>query len=110
MKFILLTLACFFGQAFGQGVSVTDDLLRSQEDLSLSHEFFEVSLFLNRDETSAYMYRIQREVIKSHLNSYEFIKTTALDALEEIEAVERTELNEECLDDLLNRWRLQYTR
>lgn len=109
MKLILLAVFCLARVSEGT-TTVTEDLLTAQEDLSHSHEFFEVSLFLNRDETSAYMYRIQREVIRSHLNSYEFIKTTALDAREEIDAIERTELNEECLDDLINRWSLQYTR
>jgi hypothetical protein len=110
MKFLVAVLS-FVGFVAGQeGQTVTEGLLASQDDLGHSHLFFEVSLFQNRDETSAYMYRIQREVIKSHMNSYEFIKTTALEARDEIEAIERTELNEQCLDDVINRWTLQYTR
>ena len=100
----------FYLLAFASSQSVTEELVAIQDDLGLSHTFFEVSLFLNRDETLAYMYRIQREVIKAHLNSYAFIKTTALDARDEIEAIKRTELNELCLDAVLNRWSLQYTR
>jgi hypothetical protein len=72
---------------------MTEGLLKAQEDLILSHNFFEIFLYLNRDETSAYLYRINREVVKAHL-----------------EAIERTELNEQCIDNVINRWHLQFTR
>lgn len=93
-----------------EGSSVTNGLIAAQRDLTLSHNFFEVSLYLNRDETSAYLYRINREVIKSHISSYAFIKTLAFEARDEIEAIEKTELNEQCIDGVLSRWGLQYTR
>ena len=106
----LFLVIFFFLLAFVSSQTVTEKLIATQDDLELSHTFFEVSLISNRDETSAYMYRIKREVIKAHLNSYAFIKTTALDARDEIEAIKRTVLNEQCLDAVLNRWNLQYTR
>lgn len=108
--FLVVTLGWIAVIAAQENSTVTQGLLATQEDLTLSHRFFEVSLYLNRDETSAYLYRINREIIKSHINSYAFIKTLAFEARDEIEAIEKTELNEQCIDNVLNRWNLQYTR
>jgi hypothetical protein len=111
MKLFLVKFLGFITAVVAQqNFTTTEELVAAQVDLTLSHRFFETSLFLNRDETSAYLYRINREVIKSHINSYAFIKTLAFEARDEIEAIEVTELNDQCIDDVLNRWRLQYTR
>lgn len=111
MKFVSGIFFSLIGFVFTQeSPTVTEGLLKAQTELTLSHRFFEVTLYLNRDETSAYLYRINREVIKSHINSYGFIKNLAFETRDEIDRIERTELNEQCIDDVINRWELQFTR
>lgn len=108
-----LTLAIFLSFAvavFGQGGTVTDGFLAAQADLSLGHEFFETTLFLNRGQISAYLYRINREIIDSHINTYAFIKNLGLETLAEFETLQSTPENEECLNNVLRRWDLQVTR
>lgn len=92
VKLIFCVCFCASATSAQETPSVTEGLLSAQRDLRLSHRFFETSFYLNRDETSAYMYRINREVVKSHIDSYEFIKTLAFEAREEIDAIEITEL------------------
>lgn len=76
--------------------TVTEGLLRAQAELALGHEFFETAFFLNRGQVSAYLYRINREIIDSHIDTYEFIKLTGIAAREELDALEVTDLNREC--------------
>lgn len=93
-----------------QGPSVTDGLLAAQADLALSHRFFEQTVFLNRNQVSAYLYRINREIITSHIDTYAFIKDTGLDTIAEIEALETDATQEACVENVLNRWNLQKLR
>lgn len=96
---------------FGQdGPTVTEGLLAAQADLALAHRFFEQAVALNRNQISAYLYRINREIIDSHINTYAFIKDLGLDTLAEIEALETTEEQEACVNNILNRWNLQKLR
>lgn len=107
-----LTFGLFlaFVAAVSAQTTVTEDFLAAQADLALGHEFFETTLFLNRGQISAYLYRINREIIDSHINTYAFIKNLGLETLEEVEAIPRTPANEQCLDNIINRWDLQITR
>lgn len=108
-----LTLAIILSCAvavFGQDGTVTEGFLSAQADLSLGHEFFESTLFLNRGQISAYLYRINREIIDSHINTYAFIKNLGLETRAEFEALESTTESEECLNNVLRRWDLQVTR
>lgn len=108
-----LTLAIFLTCAvavYGQGPTVTDELLAAQSDLALGHEFFETTLFLNRGQISAYLYRINREIIDSHINTYAFIKLLAYSTRDEFDLIESNEFNEECLNTVRNRWELQINR
>lgn len=103
---LFLTLV---GAALAQ-TTVTEDFLAAQADLALGHEFFETTLFLNRGQISAYLYRINREIIDSHINTYAFIKNLGLETIEEFDAIPVTENNRECLENVRNRWDLQTVR
>lgn len=108
MKLFLGICVIFFAGAYAQ--TVTDEFLTAQTDLSTGHEFFETAIFINRGQVSAYLYRINREIITSHIDTYAFIKNYGLQAKADLEALERTEQNEVCLNNILNRWDLQVTR
>lgn len=110
MKLILAVFFTLVASAFTQGPTVTDVFLTQQADLALTHEFFEMAIFLNRGQVSSYLYRINREIIESHINTYAFIKTRGLEAEAELDAIEVTENNEECLNNIKNRWSLQVAR
>lgn len=106
-----LTLGIFLTLVAGAlSQTVTDGLLSAQADLALGHEFFETAFFLNRGQVSSYLYRINREIIDSHINTYEFIKTLGLETSAEIEAIEVNDQNRECVNSVQARWGLQMTR
>lgn len=108
MKFSLGVLLTFAVAVYGQ--TVTEGLLSAQADLALGHEFFETTLFLNRGQISAYLYRINREIIDSHINTYAFIKNLGIETRTEFEAIPSTPENTDCLNNILNRWDLQVVR
>lgn len=89
---------------------VTQDLQRAQEDLQLTHSFVEESIFLNRGQVSTYLDRINRQILDSHIDTYEFIKTIGNNVTAEIQGIEVTDFNEECINFLQNRWDLQIRR
>ena len=90
--------------------TVTDGLLAAQADLAIAHRFMEQTIFLNRVQVSSYLYRINRAIIDSHINTYGFIKTLGLDTLEEIENFDATAEQQQCVDNVLERWSLQKLR
>lgn len=108
MKLTFGLFLAFVAAASAQ--TVTEQFLASQADLALGHEFFETTLFLNRGQISAYLYRINREIIDSHINTYAFIKNLGLETREEFEAIPVTDANRQCLENVINRWDLQITR
>lgn len=93
-----------------QDATITDGLLEAQADLSLGHEFFETTLFLNRGQISAYMYRINNELITSHIDAYADMKTKVLETDEIFDGFEVNQQNEQCLNSVRTRWNLQVTR
>lgn len=111
MKILLAVVLPFFACATAQiDETLTRGLLDSQADLALGHEFFETAMFLNRGQISAYMYRINRELIDSHINAYSTMKTQILAINEELDSMDVTEGNEVCLNSVRNRFDLQVTR
>lgn len=110
MKLALVVLLTLAVSASAQGPTVTEGFLAAQADLSLGHEFFETTIFLNRGQVSAYLYRINREIIDSHINTYEFIKLLGIATNEEFDALEVLPENEECLNNIRRRWDIQITR
>lgn len=89
-------------------VTVTEGLLEAQADLSLTHEFFEQFLFVNRGQISAYMYLIQRPVITSHMDAYANIRNSFDEAEAALDALNPTDNT--CLEAVRNRVGLQRTR
>jgi hypothetical protein len=111
-----VTLGLFLSLAVlainAQGPTVTEGLLAAQEDLALSHRFFEQTVFANRNLVSTYLYRINREIIDSHIDTYAFIKETGRSTLDSIEAKipESSEEEVVCVNRIINRWNLQKLR
>lgn len=110
MKLLLGVLLTFAVAVYGQDGTVTDGLLSAQDDLALGHEFFETLLYINRGQVSSYLQLINREIIESHINTYQYVKELGLNTLAEFERIERTVQNTQCLDSILNRWDLQTIR
>lgn len=106
---ILVLIAATF-VATQETETTTEGLLRSQADLTLGHEFFETTLFINRGQISAYMNRINSELISSHIDAYAHMKGQILETNEALDAFEVTPQSEECLNSVRNRWGLQVTR
>jgi hypothetical protein len=104
---LFLTLAV---AASAQGPTVTDGLLAAQEELATANKFFEQTVFLNRNQVSSYLYRINREIIDSHINTYSSIKTLGLDTLAAIEEFEADDYQRGCIENVLERWNLQKLR
>lgn len=89
---------------------ITQQMLAGQADLSLGHRFFETAIYMNRAQISAYLYRINREIINSHIDTYAYIKNLGLDTRAEIEGFETDDDSQACIDGVLNRWDLQINR
>lgn len=108
MKWI--AVACLFAAVVTaqEDVTVTEGLLEAQADLSLTHEFFEQFLFVNRGQISAYMYQIQRPIITSHMDAYANIRTSFDEAETALDAMSPTDAP--CLDGVRTRVGLQRTR
>lgn len=104
---LILTLAV---AASAQGPTVTEGLLAAQAELATSHHFFEQTVFLSRNQVSSYLYRINREIIDSHINTYGLVKNIGLDTLAEIDGFETNEAERACIDNILERWNLQKLR
>lgn len=109
MKFTLAVFVIFVAGALSQ-TTVTEDLLTAQADLALGHEFFETAFFINRGQVSSYLYRVNREIITSHIDTYSIIKNTGIAALAELNALETTPDNQACVNSIISRWELQVTR
>jgi hypothetical protein len=111
MKLLVgIVLACAVG-AFAQNGQMTEGLVRTQAELSLTHEFFETLMAINRGQLSSYIYRIGRIVISSHMDTYEFILTRGQAARAEMEGVPVANPAEQmCIDNGLRRFDLQKQR
>lgn len=111
MKLLLIFVFTFVTIALSQDdQTVTSDLLAAQTDLSLGHRFFETSLAENRAEVSKYISTINQALLDEHISSYESMKNLSIETHEGINLIEVNERNEECLDNVRNRWNLQITR
>lgn len=110
MKLTLAVLLTLVVATLAQHDTVTEGLLAAQADLALGHEFFETTLFLNRGQISAYLYRINREIIDSHINTYFNVKMLGLRTQAEFLEIPVTPESEQCLDGVRRRWDLQTVR
>jgi len=109
MKLIVGILLVF--AVGGSYADLSDDLLATQADLALTHEFFETIMAINRGQLSSYIYRIGRVIIDSHMDTYEFIYVRGNAARVRIEAlVPQNPDQEACVARFLNRFELQKQR
>lgn len=108
MSFKLLAILILAALAAAQEVprTVTDGLRDSQADLALGHEFFETTLFINRGQISAYIYRINRELIDSHIAAYGNMKEHILATNDALDVFEPSE----CMTAVRQRWEFQINR
>jgi hypothetical protein len=82
-----------------------------QGELGLTHEFFETLMGLNRGQLSAYIYRVTRAVLDSHMDTYEFIFVNGGEARDHINSLTPSNPGEEeCLDTWIRRFELQKQR
>lgn len=112
MKFVVgILLACFAIGGNAQNGALIEGLMSAQADLALTHEFFETLMAINRGQLSAYIYRVTRVVLESHLDTYEFIFTNGAAAREEFETLSPGNPGEAaCLERFRNRFELQKLR
>lgn len=111
MKLLISFVLALFLSVFSIDASnVTERLLASQEDLTLSHSFFEKALAENRADVSKYIFEINRAVLDSHMETYEIIKNLAIATRRETDSIAVNERNEKCLKNVRNRWNLQVKR
>lgn len=109
MKFLLVALIFTLGycQETRPDLSVTDDLLAAQEQLTIGHEFSEVFLVENRQRLSDYVERIERFALDHFLNSYAEIRGIADETEELMNAFVEPSV---CKDTIRARWALQVAR
>jgi hypothetical protein len=108
MKLITGLLVCAF--ALG-AYSQQETVMSVQEELGLTHRFFETLMGLNRGTLSSYIYRLSRAALNSHLDTYEFIYVNGAEARETINSLEpQNPAQEACIDQWRNRFELQKQR
>ncbi|XP_070490159.1 uncharacterized protein [Chironomus tepperi] len=106
----LVTGLLVFALALG-AYSQEETLLTVQDELGLTHRFFETIMGINRGQLSAYIYRMTRIVMDSYLNTYEFIYVNGAEAREHIASlVPENPGQQECLDTWTRRFELQKQR
>lgn len=87
--------------------TVTDDLLASQAELTIGHEFTEILLVQNRDRVSNYLQSMEISILDSYMDAYASIKTRAVQTREDM--LENSEPST-CRDAVRARYELQITR
>lgn len=86
--------------------TTTDNLLKAQDELSLTHEFAEILLSTSRGQLSTSLSRMVGELIKSFMDNYGFMKEIADETNEIFQNME----SGFCADRFKNRWNLQSLR
>ncbi|CAO1301366.1 unnamed protein product [Diamesa hyperborea] len=108
MKFLAIFLVAFVCCSANAQLNETtsDNLLKAQDELSLTHEFAEFVLSSSRDQLSATINRMIGELIQSFLDSYDSMKVIADETNEIFENLE----SGFCAERFRNRWNLQRMR
>ena len=88
-------------------IPVTEQLVGSQAELSIGHEFAELFLVQNRQRLSDYLERIELVVLDQFMGAYAQIKNKGIDTRQAM--AEFTEPSN-CKDAVRARWELQVTR
>jgi hypothetical protein len=108
MKLITGLLICAF--ALG-AYSQEDTFMSVQDELGLTHRFFETLMGLNRGQLSSYIYRVTRAVLNSHFETYEFIFINGAEARDHINSLQPQNPGQEaCIETWRNRFELQKLR
>lgn len=104
LAFILL-----FSLAQSQDVprTVTEDLVDSQGQLTIGHEFAEIFLVENRQLLSDYLERIEIFVLDHFMDAYAAIKNRGIETRAAMDEFVEPSF---CKDNVRNRWELQVTR
>ncbi|CRK93106.1 CLUMA_CG006552, isoform A [Clunio marinus] len=106
--FVYFTFLATLTQALG---TTTNDLLRSQEELTIGHEFFEMNVVNSREDLSGFIYRDSGLFLNVHLEAFGSMKSISLETTEALnELLPTSSESERCLDQVKDRWRLQITR
>lgn len=106
----LITGLLVFAFALG-AYSQQETVMTVQDELGLTHRFFETLMGINRGQLSAYIYRITRALLDSHMDTYEFIAVNGAEARDHIASLEAANDGEQaCLDTWTRRFELQKQR
>ncbi|KAL7047885.1 hypothetical protein ACKWTF_003140 [Chironomus riparius] len=106
----LITGLLVFAFALG-AYSQQETVLTVQDELGLTHRFFETIMGINRGQLSAYIYRITRALLDSHMDTYEFIFVNGAEARDHINSLEAANEGQQmCLDTWTRRFELQKQR
>ena len=106
----LVTGLLIFALALG-AYSQEETVLTVQDELGLTHRFFETLMGLNRGQLSAYIYRITRALLDSHMDTYDFIFVNGGEARDHINSLEAANDGQQaCLDTWSRRFELQKQR
>jgi hypothetical protein len=106
----LVTGLLVFALALG-AYAQEDTFISVQGELGLTHRFFETIMGLNRGQLSAYIYRITRALLNSHLDTYQFIFVNGEEARDHINSlVPANDGEAACIEGWRNRFELQKLR
>ncbi|KAG5674130.1 hypothetical protein PVAND_004115 [Polypedilum vanderplanki] len=87
--------------------SVVNELTEAQRELSITHEFSERQIYMNRNVMSMYIELMNEEVINSFMDSYTEMATLTDELQLELDGMQQ---NNFCIDRIRNRFALQVLR
>lgn len=102
---VFLVFALAYSQA--QTVTVTEDLLAAQAELTIGHEFSELFIMQNRDLLSDYLARVETYALDHFMIAYADIKIRGIETRALMDAFTEPSF---CKDNVRARWELQVTR
>lgn len=105
--FVVLAFLAFGCQASYPDITVTEDLLAAQADLTIGHEFSEEYLVQNREILSNYLSGMELEILDAFMTAYEEIKLVSIDTRAQMDEFVEPSV---CKDNVRARWELQVTR
>jgi hypothetical protein len=114
MKVLVFILFSFIAISFAEDIgiedrpTVTDSLLRAQQELFIGHEWGEEFLVQNRERLSNYLTIIEEQVIASFMRTYADISNISNETRRIM--IEDYPEPSFCKDRIRNRWELQSRR
>ncbi|XP_070503617.1 uncharacterized protein [Chironomus tepperi] len=86
--------------------TVTNELLRAQNELSIAHNFSELQSYIDRNIIASYIELMNEQLIKSFMDTYEQMD----DIEDEVEDILDEKPNSECVENARLRFELQVKR